>query len=154
VVEITVLHLRVSYIIFPLKKINCQGRRFILFIKLTLFETAIFVFFGSFALTQIPILRLIDNNKLLSWGGNCYGQLGFGHKDDVTTPTEIEFFKDKKIRDVSLGYNFTLVLAENQVFACGLRIGRQYDVPMGRQCNIPIAIHFLITNLLKKFTLE
>ena len=56
--------------------------------------------------------KLFD--KIYGFGSNGCGQLGIEKGDKIKTPTIMSFFKDKKIRTLSSGWNNTIVLTGNQ----------------------------------------
>jgi alpha-tubulin suppressor-like RCC1 family protein len=54
---------------------------------------------------------VVADNLLYTWGWNIYGQLGHGSGvRNVREPKIVEFFRDKKIKQVALGQAHTLVL--------------------------------------------
>ncbi|MGD9108934.1 MAG: F-box-like domain-containing protein [Gammaproteobacteria bacterium] len=67
--------------------------------------------------------------KAYSCGKNNYGQLGLGHKKNVTKPQEIKRFpKNSKILHVSCGYSHTVFLVQPKngkikVYGCGQNKG-------------------------------
>lgn len=54
----------------------------------------------------------IDSGKLYTCGDGGYGKLGHGLKNGTNIPTLVEFFKNVVVKDVAVGYEHTLVLAE------------------------------------------
>eukprot|EP00339_Tiarina_fusa_P000836 CAMPEP_0117042184 /NCGR_PEP_ID=MMETSP0472-20121206/29396_1 /TAXON_ID=693140 ORGANISM="Tiarina fusus, Strain LIS" /NCGR_SAMPLE_ID=MMETSP0472 /ASSEMBLY_ACC=CAM_ASM_000603 /LENGTH=900 /DNA_ID=CAMNT_0004753363 /DNA_START=725 /DNA_END=3425 /DNA_ORIENTATION=+ len=48
-------------------------------------------------------LALSDDYNVYAWGNNEEGQLGFGHKNAVTVPQLVEYFKNRNIRQISAG---------------------------------------------------
>uniref|UniRef100_A0A336KEV9 CSON009577 protein n=1 Tax=Culicoides sonorensis TaxID=179676 RepID=A0A336KEV9_CULSO len=68
-----------------------------------------------------------ESGRLFVWGNNQYGQLGVmgPYKEVITKPTLIRLFKlnKLKVKDVAFGYQFTVVLTENnKIFYCGRSI--------------------------------
>jgi len=54
---------------------------------------------------------LTNSNKLYVWGKhNLDGRFGIGHTNNVSTPELVKFFKDKKIKQICLGLDFTVVI--------------------------------------------
>jgi alpha-tubulin suppressor-like RCC1 family protein len=71
------------------------------------------------------ILAVTTDNKLYSWGGNSFGQLGLNHQNDVNIPTLADF-PDKKITLIHGGgmygnvYGaFLVVTSDGCVYAAG-----------------------------------
>jgi alpha-tubulin suppressor-like RCC1 family protein len=58
---------------------------------------------------------VVADNLLYTWGWNIYGQLGHGDIKLVRQPKVVEFFKDKKIKQVALGQAHTIVLTSEKV---------------------------------------
>lgn len=54
-------------------------------------------------------------NTLYGWGSNAYGQLGQGDTNNRFEPTEITFFRDKKILSFGVGVDHTLVVTDYQL---------------------------------------
>ena len=89
------------------------------------------------------ILGLSKDNKLYSWGLNIFGQLGFGHYENVDQPTLVEkiayfdsqkqefdstnniiketiFQNNKNIIDIKAGSQHSLILfSDNSLYSCG-----------------------------------
>lgn len=54
-----------------------------------------------------------DEGSLWIWGSNKYGQLGLGHNNDVSTPTQVELKKNNvtvKVSSIALGENHTAIV--------------------------------------------
>lgn len=47
-------------------------------------------------------------------GDNEEGQMGIGHKDFLSKPVELEFYKDKEIMDITCSYFNMIVLTSNE----------------------------------------
>lgn len=58
---------------------------------------------------------VVADNLLYTWGWNIYGQLGHGDVKLVRQPKVVEFFRDKKIKQVALGQAHTIVLVSEKV---------------------------------------
>lgn len=58
---------------------------------------------------------VVADNILYTWGWNIYGQLGHGGIKLVRQPKIVEFFKDKKIKQVALGQAHTVVLTSEKI---------------------------------------
>ena len=55
-----------------------------------------------------------------SWGLNNWGQLGLGHRENMSTPTEIKAFKDIDIKKIWGGAQHTIALTSNgEVYSWG-----------------------------------
>ncbi|KAG1334481.1 PH, RCC1 and FYVE domains-containing protein 1-like [Cocos nucifera] len=53
---------------------------------------------------------LTSRTEVYTWGKGANGQLGHGDNDDRTTPTLVEALKDKQVKSVTCGANFTAVI--------------------------------------------
>lgn len=63
---------------------------------------------------------LTEDGKLYSFGQNSFGELGHQDNSVYFEPTQISFFKDKWVSDVSLGKSHTLVLTlDGEIFMFG-----------------------------------
>lgn len=70
--------------------------------------------FGSNSYAAITL-----SGDLYVWGENYYGMLGVGTTDKIDIPTKVDNIND--VYDVSLGYNYSLLLKENgEIYECGL----------------------------------
>jgi alpha-tubulin suppressor-like RCC1 family protein len=61
-------------------------------------------------------LLLSTEGRIFSWGSNYWGQLGLDNQSsrkDRHVPTEIEFFRNLKVKEISAGSNFSFCLLEN-----------------------------------------
>lgn len=59
------------------------------------------------------------DNQLYTFGWNIYGQLGHGHIQSIEKPTIVEFFNDKRVKQIALGHAHTLVLCANNMSSYG-----------------------------------
>lgn len=48
--------------------------------------------------------------EVYTWGKGSNGQLGHGDMDDRDTPTLVQFFKDKQVKSIVCGSNFTAII--------------------------------------------
>lgn len=53
---------------------------------------------------------LTSKTEVYTWGKGTNGQLGQGDYDDRNTPTLVEFLKDKQVKSIACGSNFTAVI--------------------------------------------
>ncbi|PIN24088.1 putative protein, contains RCC1 domain [Handroanthus impetiginosus] len=53
---------------------------------------------------------LTSKGEVFTWGKGTNGQLGHGDKDDRISPTIVEFLKDKQVKRIECGSNFTAVI--------------------------------------------
>ncbi len=61
---------------------------------------------------DVHCLAISEDGKLWSWGGNEYGQLGFGDKKERLSPSQVPF--DQLVASVSAGHQyFSVVLSSN-----------------------------------------
>ena len=68
---------------------------------------------------------ITKKGKLFMWGQNTEGQLGLGHNENSDLPQEVTYFSNKLVEQVSLGNNYTLVVASDEsnkksVYAFGI----------------------------------
>ena len=67
------------------------------------------------------IICQTQENVLYSWGNNEYGQLGLGHKKNISTPTLIPSFKINHQIDISIKKNKKMMYYQTiQSIQCGL----------------------------------
>lgn len=59
------------------------------------------------------------DNQLYTFGWNIYGQLGHGHIQSIEKPMIVQFFDDKRIKQIALGHAHTLVLCGNNATSHG-----------------------------------
>ena len=58
--------------------------------------------------------------RLYAWGSNKYGQLGLGDRENRFSPTELSFFKTKKVKQIEVGNYHNLALTEDgELYAWG-----------------------------------
>ncbi|KAI3452828.1 hypothetical protein Pfo_009491 [Paulownia fortunei] len=53
---------------------------------------------------------LTSKAKVYTWGKGTNGQLGHGDNDDRNKPTIVDFLKDKQVKSIACGSNFTAVI--------------------------------------------
>lgn len=53
---------------------------------------------------------LTSRGEVYTWGKGANGQLGHGDNDDRSTPTLVNFLKDKQVKSIACGSNFTAVI--------------------------------------------
>lgn len=58
---------------------------------------------------------VVADGLLYTWGWNIYGQLGHGDIKNVREPKVVEFFRDKKIKQIALGQAHTMVLTYEKI---------------------------------------
>lgn len=58
---------------------------------------------------------VVADGLLYTWGWNIYGQLGHGDIRNVREPKVVEFFRNKKIKQIMLGQAHTLVLTYEKI---------------------------------------
>ncbi|XVF03360.1 hypothetical protein REPUB_Repub04eG0254300 [Reevesia pubescens] len=54
---------------------------------------------------------LTSKTEVYTWGKGTNGQLGHGDIDDRNTPTLVDFLKDKQVKSVVCGSNFTAIIS-------------------------------------------
>lgn len=65
----------------------------------------------SYLQVSIIYLTLLEDNRVFAFGSNDFGQLGNEDiKVEQSTPLEIDFFKDKDVKDILTGKNHSFVL--------------------------------------------
>lgn len=60
---------------------------------------------------------VVADGQLYTWGWNIYGQLGHGDIRNVREPKVVEFFANKKIKQIALGQAHTVVLTYEKINA-------------------------------------
>lgn len=53
---------------------------------------------------------LTSKAEVYTWGKGANGQLGHGDNEDRSTPTLVDFLKDKQVKSIACGANFTAVI--------------------------------------------
>ncbi|KAI3467365.1 hypothetical protein Pfo_024028 [Paulownia fortunei] len=53
---------------------------------------------------------LTSKAEVYTWGKGANGQLGHGDNDDRNTPTLVKYLKDKQVKSIACGSNFTAVI--------------------------------------------
>lgn len=56
---------------------------------------------------------LTDKGEVYIWGAGSHGELGFGMVSRQKTPVLLDFSKNVAIKDIVLGYQFTVAIAQN-----------------------------------------
>ncbi|KAL0421124.1 UNVERIFIED_CONTAM: PH, RCC1 and FYVE domains-containing protein 1 [Sesamum latifolium] len=56
------------------------------------------------------VVVLTSKGEVYTWGKCANGQLGHGDNADRSTPTLVKFFKDKQVKSITCGSNFTAVI--------------------------------------------
>ncbi|PSS28730.1 Ultraviolet-B receptor like [Actinidia chinensis var. chinensis] len=67
-------------------------------------------FVEEIACGSYHVAVLTSKTEVYTWGRGANGQLGHGDSDDRNTPTLVEFLKDKQVKSVACGANFTAVI--------------------------------------------
>lgn len=63
---------------------------------------------------------ITDTGKLYTWGRGEFGRLGHGDKVSQPTPKQVDFFKGKKVKEVSLGSSHSSAITEDgQLYTWG-----------------------------------
>ena len=61
-----------------------------------------------------------DKGQVFSWGLNNHGQLGVGHKDNISLPEQVKDLDGKNVRVIAGGEHHSIaVTAEGQVYCWG-----------------------------------
>lgn len=58
---------------------------------------------------------VVADGLLYTWGWNIYGQLGHGDIRNVREPKIVEFFRDKKIKQIAVAQAHTMVLTNEKI---------------------------------------
>ncbi|XP_031251112.1 PH, RCC1 and FYVE domains-containing protein 1-like isoform X1 [Pistacia vera] len=56
------------------------------------------------------VAALTSSSEVYTWGKGTNGQLGHGDKDNRNSPTLVDFLKDKQIKSLVCGSNFTAII--------------------------------------------
>ncbi|XP_052171839.1 PH, RCC1 and FYVE domains-containing protein 1-like isoform X2 [Diospyros lotus] len=67
-------------------------------------------FVEEIACGSYHVAVLTSKREVYTWGKGAQGQLGHGDSEDRNTPTLIDAFKDKQIKSIACGANFTAVV--------------------------------------------
>ncbi|XP_077224014.1 PH, RCC1 and FYVE domains-containing protein 1-like [Tasmannia lanceolata] len=67
-------------------------------------------FVEEIACGSYHVAVLTSRTEVYTWGKGANGRLGHGDNDDRTTPTLVEALKDKQVKSVVCGSNFTAVI--------------------------------------------
>jgi len=84
------------------------------------------------------VLCLTENNLCYVWGFNYYGQLGLGHKNNVSSPALLSLPDNERISFIACGYGHTLCLTENNLcYAWGWNNYGQLGLGHTNDCSTP-----------------
>ncbi|EOY01971.1 hypothetical protein QUC31_013503 [Theobroma cacao] len=67
-------------------------------------------FVEEIACGSYHVAILTSQTEVYTWGKGANGQLGHGDTDDRNTPTLVDFLKDKQVKSVVCGSNFTAII--------------------------------------------
>jgi alpha-tubulin suppressor-like RCC1 family protein len=67
-------------------------------------------FIDEIACGSYHVAVLTSKTEVYTWGKGSNGQLGHGDYDHRNTPTLVDFLKDKQVKSVACGSNFTAVI--------------------------------------------
>ncbi|OMO93152.1 Zinc finger, FYVE-type [Corchorus capsularis] len=67
-------------------------------------------FVEEIACGSYHVAILTSKTEVYTWGKGTNGQLGHGDMDDRNTPTLVDFLKDKQVKGVACGSNFTAII--------------------------------------------
>ncbi|CAL5338454.1 unnamed protein product [Camellia sinensis] len=87
-------------------------------------------FVEEIACGSYHVAVLTSKTEVYTWGKGANGQLGHGDSDNRNTPTLVDFFKDKQVKRVVCGVNFTAV-------TCLYRLGSNADTSVCSGCRNP-----------------
>ncbi|XP_022725931.1 PH, RCC1 and FYVE domains-containing protein 1-like [Durio zibethinus] len=68
-------------------------------------------FVEEIACGSYHVAILTSKTEVYTWGKGTNGQLGHGDIDDRNTPTLVDFLKDKQVKSVVCGSNFTAIIS-------------------------------------------
>ncbi|XP_039033371.1 PH, RCC1 and FYVE domains-containing protein 1-like isoform X2 [Hibiscus syriacus] len=68
-------------------------------------------FVEEIACGSYHVAVLTSKTKVYTWGKGTNGQLGHGDINDRNTPTPVDFLKDRQVKSVACGSNFTAVVS-------------------------------------------
>ncbi|XP_068494745.1 PH, RCC1 and FYVE domains-containing protein 1-like isoform X1 [Phaseolus vulgaris] len=74
---------------------------------------------------------LTSRTEVFTWGKGANGRLGHGDTDDRSTPTLVEALKDKQVKSIACGTNFTAAICLHK-WVCGV------DQSMCSGCRLPL----------------
>ncbi|XP_074332141.1 PH, RCC1 and FYVE domains-containing protein 1-like [Apium graveolens] len=75
-------------------------------------------FVEEIACGSYHVAVLTSKTEIYTWGKGANGQLGHGDYIDRHTPTLVEFFKDKQVKGVVCGSNFTAAVCVHKWASC------------------------------------
>ncbi|GAB2212088.1 hypothetical protein Droror1_Dr00025433, partial [Drosera rotundifolia] len=67
-------------------------------------------FVEEIACGDYHVAVLTSNSEVYTWGKGANGRLGHGDKEDRSTPTLVEALKDKQVKSIACGANFTAAI--------------------------------------------
>ncbi|GAB2277068.1 hypothetical protein Dimus_011776 [Dionaea muscipula] len=67
-------------------------------------------FVEEIACGDYHVAALTSKSEVYTWGKGANGRLGHGDKEDRNTPTLVEALKDKQVRSIACGANFTAAI--------------------------------------------
>lgn len=87
---------------------------------------------------------ITDDDNVYCCGNNDYGQLGLGHTNVVNTPTLVNFFEDKPLKQIAASNQLTLFLGiDGKVYGCGRNgYGLGLNLGFSDQVTTPTQIAF------------
>lgn len=95
------------------------------------------------ALGNHHTLILTFNSQLLSVGDNSFGQLGLGDFKPRREPTVIDYFRDKRVLEISCGgHHGGVICANNEVYFWGDSSSGQCGVGENKLVNQPCQVFF------------
>jgi len=84
----------------------------------------------KFCFGRMHCLLLFENNDLYSWGWDGDGECGINsHSLEIQTPKKIEFFRNKKIKDIRCSHSSSYVqLEDNKFYSFGDNAYKQLGI--------------------------
>jgi alpha-tubulin suppressor-like RCC1 family protein len=80
----------------------------------------------------------LSTSEVYCWGGNTYGQLGVGDKEDKNTPTLLTFEFPAQVKHLVCGCYYTLALLQtNDVFSWGYNLEGQLGLGDNKNRTVP-----------------
>ena len=102
---------------------------------------------SKIALGNHHTLLLTFNSQLLSVGDNSFGQLGLGDFKPRREPTVVDYFRDKRVLEISCGgHHSGVICANNEVFFWGDSSSGQCGVGEIKLVNQPCQVQFEHSN--------
>lgn len=95
------------------------------------------------ALGNSHTLLLTFNSELLSVGDNSFGQLGLGDGKPRREPTQVDYFRDKRVLDICCGgHHSGVICANNEVYFWGDSSSGQCGIGDIKLANQPSRVQF------------